>query len=127
MLEGLLRGPVDASPCDNVAQWWPRHRDICLANTDPLSRAIAGGFAADRVGWAFASGYQAALHALFPGALAIGDGLISETDALWKAAAPDPAVERWQRDRELLKVAAGIRARRAKRAWEYLRRPGPAG
>lgn len=261
MLEGLLRGPVDASPCDNVAQWWPRHRDICLANTDPLSRAIAGGFAADRVGWAFASGYQAALHALFPGALffvaardeaasgnrislkitrvdahasgvgieampptkfvpevphaqlkfenvniaeaemlpgdgyvdyvkpfrtvedihvnaailaylvrearrlgwpdtwverccslllsleklaaenpnspethlalagalAIGGGLIGEAEAFWQAAAPDTAAERWQRDRELLKVAAGIRAQRAKRAWENLRQPGPAG
>ncbi len=309
MLAGLLHGPVDASPCDNVAQWWPRHRDICLASTDPLSRAIAGGFASDRVGWAFASGYQAALHALFPGAhedricalcvteaegnspkairstlrkdsggwvlngakrwttlgpdgalffvaardepasgdrvslkivrvdakasgvkieampptefvpevphaqlrfenvniaeaemlpgdgysdyvkpfrtvedihvnaailaylvrearrlgwpdswierccslllsleklagenptspethlalagaLAIGGGLIGEAEAFWQAAAPDPAAERWQRDRELLKVAAGIRAQRAKRAWENLRRPGPAG
>lgn len=303
MLAGLLRGPVDASPCDNVAQWWPRHRDICLANTDPLSRAIAGGTAADRVGWAFASGYQAALHALFPGApedricalcvteaggnspkairstlrgdgggwvlngakrwttlgpegalffvaardegasgerasirvariesnapglnietmpatrfvpevphaqlrfenvqlqdaallpgdgydlyvkpfrtvedihvnaailaylvrearrlawpdtwverccslllsleklagenprspethlalagaLAIGGGLIGEAEAFWQAAAPDPAAERWQRDRELLKVAAGIRAQRAKRAWERVK------
>ena len=309
MLEQLLRGPVHAAPCESVAQWWPRHREICLPNADPLSRAIAGGFSADRVGWAFASGYQAALHALFPGApedricalcvteaegnspkaikstlrkdggawvlngakrwatlglegslffvaardeaasgerasirvarvdsnspglkietmpatrfvpevphaqlrfenvqlkdavllpgdgyttyvkpfrtvediyvnaailaylvrearrlgwpetwvercctlllaleklagenpnspethvalagaLAIGEGLIGETDASWKAAAPDPAVERWQRDRELLKVAAGIRTQRAKRAWESVRRPGPAG
>lgn len=68
MLEQLLRGPVHAAPCESVAQWWPRHREICLSNSDPLSRAIAGGFAADRVGWAFASGYQAALQALFPGA-----------------------------------------------------------
>jgi alkylation response protein AidB-like acyl-CoA dehydrogenase len=29
-----------------------------------MARAIAGGFAADRVAWAFASGYQAALRAL---------------------------------------------------------------
>ena len=34
------------------------------ADTDPAAQAIAGGFAADRVGWAFASGYQAALRAL---------------------------------------------------------------
>jgi hypothetical protein len=66
-------------------------------------------------------------HLALAGALAIGEGLIRETDSLWKAAAPDPAVERWQRDRELLKVAAGIRARRAERAWESVRRPGPAG
>ena len=34
---------------------------------DSTALAIAGGFAADRVGWAFASGYQAALRALVPG------------------------------------------------------------
>jgi acyl-CoA dehydrogenase len=68
VLEGLLRGPADALPCESVAQWWARYREICLSDQDPMSRSVAGGFAADRVGWAFASGYQAALHALFPGA-----------------------------------------------------------
>ena len=29
-------------------------------------QALLGGFDADRVGWAFASGYQAALRALLP-------------------------------------------------------------
>jgi alkylation response protein AidB-like acyl-CoA dehydrogenase len=33
-----------------------------------MDRAIVGGFGSDRLAWAFASGYQAALHALFPGA-----------------------------------------------------------
>lgn len=287
-----------------MAQWWPRHREIWLSNKDFLARAIAGGFAADRVGWAFASGYQAALHALFPdapddricalcvteadgnspkaiksslrkegnawllngakrwttlgpdgslffvaardaaasgerasirvaridsnapglkiesmpptkfvpevphaqlqfdnvpvrallpgdgytnyvkpfrtvediyvnaaivaylvrearrlawpenwierclsallileklagedpnspathlalaGALAIGAGLIAEAENFWQAAASDPAAERWKRDRQLLKVAAGIRAQRTKRAWETLRQAG---
>ena len=32
----------------------------------PIDRAMAGGRAADRLGWAFASGYQAALRALVP-------------------------------------------------------------
>jgi len=64
-IERLLGAPVDAPPCESVAQWWPRHRQLCAAGADPFSRAIAGGFAADRAGWAFASGYQAALHALF--------------------------------------------------------------
>jgi acyl-CoA dehydrogenase len=68
VLGGVLRGPRDASACDSVAQWWPRHRDLCRSNREPFGRAVAGGYAADRVGWAFASGYQAALHALFPGA-----------------------------------------------------------
>jgi alkylation response protein AidB-like acyl-CoA dehydrogenase len=35
--------------------------------SDPVALALHGGFAADRVGWAFASGYQAALRALVPG------------------------------------------------------------
>lgn len=302
-LERLLSAPVDAPPpCESVAQWWPQHRQLCAAGGEPFSRAVAGGFAADRAGWAFASGYQAALHALFPdapdericalcvteaggnspqaiqstlrqsgdgwilngakrwttlgpdgslffvaardeaasgqraaikvarvssaspglkieampatkfvpevphaqlqfenlkiaaseilpgdgyasyvkpfrtvediyvnaailaylvrearrlawpenwiekavsvlvllhdlskskplspethialaGALALGGGLIGETAALWQAAASDPAAERWQRDRELLKVAGGIRAQRTRRAWETL-------
>lgn len=67
MIGRLLSGPVDAPPCDSVAQWWPRQRELGASYSDQFSRAIAGGFAADRVGWAFASGYQAALHALFPG------------------------------------------------------------
>lgn len=70
---------------------------------------------------------SAETHLALAGALAIGERLISETDALWKAATPDSAAERWQRDRELLKVAAGIRTQRTTRAWESLRRPGPAG
>jgi hypothetical protein len=49
-----------------VAQWWPRHRAIAREHPDPIHQAIIGGFVADRVGWAFASGYQAALRALFP-------------------------------------------------------------
>lgn len=68
MLDRLLTAPIDRAACETVAQWWPRYREVCLSNKNALNRAIAGGFAADRVGWAFASGYQAALHALFPGA-----------------------------------------------------------
>jgi hypothetical protein len=49
-----------------VADWWPRHRAIARDHADPIHQAIVGGFVADRVGWAFASGYQAALRALFP-------------------------------------------------------------
>lgn len=68
MLDQLLTAPIDRAPCETVAQWWPHYREVCLSNKNTLNRAIAGGFAADRVGWAFTSGYQAALHALFPGA-----------------------------------------------------------
>jgi alkylation response protein AidB-like acyl-CoA dehydrogenase len=64
----LLKAPAGAAECRDVAAWWPRHRELAAVWRNPMDRAIAGGFAADRVGWAFASGYQAALHALFPNA-----------------------------------------------------------
>jgi len=54
--------------CDSVADWWPRHRAIAAEHPDTVQQAIVGGFVADRLGWAFASGYQAALRALFPDA-----------------------------------------------------------
>jgi len=64
----LLKAPVAVEECAEVAAWWPQHRRHASIWRNPMDLAIAGGFAADRVGWAFASGYQAALHALFPGA-----------------------------------------------------------
>jgi acyl-CoA dehydrogenase len=66
-LEQLLAAPLEAAPCEDAASWWARHRALARDCSDPMALAIAGGSAADRVGWAFASGYQAALHALLPG------------------------------------------------------------
>ena len=68
MLPQLPASQAAASPCESVADWWPRHRVIARDHADPIHQAIVGGFVADRVGWAFASGYQAALRALFPDA-----------------------------------------------------------
>src|SRR5262245_64072366 len=67
-LRACLTAPPEPRPIDDVADWW---QQIWLsvdtaAVDDPAALAIAGGFAADRVGWAFASGYQAALRALLP-------------------------------------------------------------
>jgi alkylation response protein AidB-like acyl-CoA dehydrogenase len=64
LLEHLLTAPVEAAPCEDVARWWTRHRALAQTWSDPVALAIAGGYAADRIGWAFASGYQAALRAL---------------------------------------------------------------
>lgn len=64
----VLKAASSAPDCPDVAAWWPRHRESARTWRNPLDLAIAAGFAADRAGWAFASGYQAALHALFPGA-----------------------------------------------------------
>ena len=52
---------------ERVGQWLPQWRAIAAAQADPMARAIAGGHVADRVGWAFAAGYQAALRALVLG------------------------------------------------------------
>ena len=57
-----------AAPCEKVGDWWPRHRAIAAEHAQTIHQAIVGGFVADRVGWAFASGYQAALRSLFPDA-----------------------------------------------------------
>jgi alkylation response protein AidB-like acyl-CoA dehydrogenase len=66
VLGHILKSRGDAAACPEVATWWPRYRSLAAVWRNPLDRAIAGGFDADRLGWAFASGYQAALHALFP-------------------------------------------------------------
>lgn len=64
MLPQLPASQAAALACETVAEWWPRYRAIALDHPDPIHQAIVGGFVADRVGWAFASGYQAALRAL---------------------------------------------------------------
>ena len=64
----LIATGAPAVPCETVAEWWPRHRSIAAEHPATIHQAIVGGFVADRVGWAFASGYQAALRALFPDA-----------------------------------------------------------
>jgi alkylation response protein AidB-like acyl-CoA dehydrogenase len=62
----VLRQTAQVEPCESVSAWWPRHRVIASEVQSAIDLAIAGGFEADRVGWAFASGYQAALRALVP-------------------------------------------------------------
>jgi len=66
LLDLLLAPTPPAVDCPDVATWWPRHRAAAQRFETTIERAIAGGLAADRVGWAFAAGYQAALRALVP-------------------------------------------------------------
>jgi len=63
-----LKADCAAAECAGVAAWWLRYREAARIWRNPMDLAIAAGFAADRLAWAFASGYQAALHALFPSA-----------------------------------------------------------
>lgn len=67
LLESLCAPAPAPDECPDVATWWPRHLRIVRERSVPIERAIAGGLAADRAGWAFAAGYQAALRALVPG------------------------------------------------------------
>jgi alkylation response protein AidB-like acyl-CoA dehydrogenase len=61
-----LQAAPQARTIADVGSWWTVWRSLGPIADGPAALAIAGGFAADRVGWAFASGYQAALRALVP-------------------------------------------------------------
>lgn len=58
---------------EEVADWGANFRLLASSADGPFALAIRGGFAADRLAWAMASGYQAALRALLPGRLAAGE------------------------------------------------------
>lgn len=65
-LDFLLQPARAAVECASVADWWPRQVALCARHARPMQSAIAGGYAADRLAWAFCAGYQAALRALLP-------------------------------------------------------------
>ncbi|HSW13810.1 MAG TPA: acyl-CoA dehydrogenase family protein [Solimonas sp.] len=65
-IETLLADRCEADACLSVAEWWPRHQALVRQVPDTVAQAILAGYRADRVGWAFASAYQAALRALVP-------------------------------------------------------------
>jgi hypothetical protein len=73
-LAEALGAKPQAQACASVTDWWPRWRALAARHRSPFERAIAGGAEADRLGWAFASGYQAALRALLP---ALPDGVLA--------------------------------------------------
>jgi hypothetical protein len=60
----LLTEAVDPAPLDTVAAAWSRHRAVARRFDRPIDVAIAAGFGADRLGFAFLSGYQEALRTL---------------------------------------------------------------
>ncbi|HLA36686.1 MAG TPA: hypothetical protein VJ001_17630 [Rhodocyclaceae bacterium] len=62
-----LTAQTAALELTTIASWLPHWTRGLASGGPPLEAAIRGGFAADRVAWAFASGYQAALRILFPG------------------------------------------------------------
>lgn len=66
VLRDLLRVDPALPEQADFDAWWPRWLAVCGARSAPIDRAIAAGFATDRVAWAFAAGYQAALRRLDP-------------------------------------------------------------
>src|SRR5688500_3058897 len=69
MAEAILRHALTApaaAACPDVDSWWAGHRAAAARFAISIDRAIAGGCAADRPAWAFASGYQEALRRLLP-------------------------------------------------------------
>jgi hypothetical protein len=65
-----LFAPAEPEPMDGPDTWLRVHRAAVHGIDDTVLRALAGGCAADRPGWAFASGYAEALRRLVP---SIGD------------------------------------------------------
>ncbi|MBJ6763052.1 acyl-CoA dehydrogenase family protein [Myxococcaceae bacterium JPH2] len=66
ILRFLLTEPCEPPALDGVEAWWQRHRALLPRFPDAADLALAGGFSADRLGYAFASGYHAAHRCLFP-------------------------------------------------------------
>ena len=61
-----LRGATQAAVTATLADWLPGWRQRVAQGAEPMALALQGGFAADRLAWAFGAGYQAALRALLP-------------------------------------------------------------
>ncbi|MCY1043764.1 acyl-CoA dehydrogenase family protein, partial [Corallococcus sp. bb12-1] len=66
VLRFLLTEAPDSPALDSVEVWWRRHLAVLPRFPAPSDLALASGFRADRLGFAFASGYHAALRSLFP-------------------------------------------------------------
>jgi acyl-CoA dehydrogenase len=66
ILRFLLTTSPQPDPLQSLDDWWRRHLESSSRFQSTVDVALAGGFRADRLGFAFASGYHAALRSLFP-------------------------------------------------------------
>jgi hypothetical protein len=62
----ILSAPPGEDPIPSPAAFWKRHLAALAVGRPPIEEAILAGFSADRLGYAFAAGYHAALRALAP-------------------------------------------------------------
>ncbi len=77
-LRFCLTQPVDAPAPDGLQAWCEQWRRLAAERHDPVGLALRGGFAADRVGWAFAAGYQSALRQL----IQVNGGVVDDHELL---------------------------------------------
>jgi acyl-CoA dehydrogenase len=79
-MEAVLRRLLELRPLavDSLESWWLATRDVREQPELPVDRALLGGVLADRLGYAFAGGYQAALDRLVPGGTGIRSLCITE-------------------------------------------------
>jgi acyl-CoA dehydrogenase len=66
LIEHLLTAPPASAAADDLDGWWQLWSVERARFSEPIEHAIAGGLAADRLGFAFAAGYHAALTSLMP-------------------------------------------------------------
>ncbi|HEU0200522.1 MAG TPA: acyl-CoA dehydrogenase family protein [Burkholderiaceae bacterium] len=76
-----LAADIATPSMETVDAWRSRWIASVAGTASPFEGAVKGGFDADRVGWAFASGYQAALRALVPDLPAAAVPCICVTEA----------------------------------------------
>lgn len=58
--------PASPLRTEDVSTWWDAHRAGASRERTPFESAVLGGASADRLAWAFAAGYEAALARLLP-------------------------------------------------------------
>lgn len=71
VLRHLLADAPHISSVPDVEVWWERHEEASARFSTNVARAFASGFSTDRLGYAFASGYQEALGALVPALMGV--------------------------------------------------------
>jgi len=65
-VQWCLKASVDVPAMESADDWLASWRQLPLDELSPFALAVLGGFQADRAAWAFSSGYEAALRAMFP-------------------------------------------------------------
>ena len=92
-LRWLLQAPHCVAALPSVQVWRGAWQTLAGEVDDWVALALRGGFMADRIGWAFAAGYQAALRALVPGVAPDAGPDVGPEDIL-ALAATEPAGNR---------------------------------